>query len=194
MEIVPTVLTGERVKLVPMEIDHIDGLFAAAQDPRIWDYMFAKVETVDDMKRIVKEALSAKEIGLEFPFTVIDRTTDQIVGSTRFLNIATAHRRLEIGWTWYHPSVWRTRVNTECKYLLLRHCFETLGAFRVEFKTDARNVRSRRAIERLGAVKEGILRKHRINQDGSNGDTVIYSIVLDEWESVKERLERFLRD
>lgn len=123
---------------------------------------------------------------------IIDQATNQVVGSTRFLDISSQHRQLEIGSTWLTPSVWRTRMNTECKYLLLKHCFEVLETIRVQIKTDRRNVQSQRAIERLGAVKEGVLRRHRILPDGYVRDTVYYSVIDEEWPAVKARLEAFL--
>ncbi|WP_141434415.1 GNAT family N-acetyltransferase [Bacillus sp. 03113] len=193
MDIELTELKGQRVKLVPMHIDHIEGLFEAGMNDQIWAYMPMKVETIDDVKRLVDDALSARDQGLEFPYIIIDQETEKIVGSSRFLNISKLNRSLEIGWTWYNPSVWRTRINTECKYLLLSYCFEALSTIRVEFKTDSRNTRSQRAIERLGAVKEGIFRNHRILADGYIRDSVYYSIILQEWPSVKTRLENFLK-
>lgn len=192
MEICPVELVGERVKLVPMEESHIDGLFEAGRAPQIWTYMSMKVETIDDVKRLVAGAFSAKQAGVEMPFTIIDQESDKIVGSTRFLDISVPNRQLEIGWTWLTPSVWRTRINTECKYLLLKYCFETLGTIRVQLKTDGRNVRSQQAMERIGAVKEGILRKHRIMHDGYIRDSVYFSVIDDEWPCVKARLESML--
>ena len=194
MYIESTELTGQRAKLVPMHIDHIEGLFEAGTNAQIWTYMPMKVETIDDAKRLVIDALSARDQGLEFPYIVLDQETDKIVGSTRSLNISKLNRSLEIGWTWYNPSVWRTRINTECKYLLLSYCFETLSTIRVEFKTDSRNTRSQQAIERLGAVKEGIWRNHRILSDGYIRDSIYYSIIVQEWHSVKSRLQNFLKD
>lgn len=188
-----TELTGRRAKLVPMHTDHIEELFEAGSDAQIWTYMPYKIETMNDMKRLVDEALAARGRGGEFPFVIVDQNTGKIVGSSRFLNISQANRTLEIGWTWYHPTVWRTSINTECKYLLLRHCFETLSTIRVEFKTDSRNIRSQRAIEKLGAVKEGVRRNHRILPDGYIRDSVYYSIIAEEWDAVKVRLQHLLK-
>lgn len=123
----PVELTGERATLMPMDASHVEGLFETGRDPQIWTYMPMRVETMEDMKRLVSEALSARAAGSEFPFVIMDRETDKIVGSTRFLDISIPNRHLEIGWTWLNPSVWCTRINTECKYLLLKHCFEVLG-------------------------------------------------------------------
>lgn len=192
LTISPVELRGERAWLVPMAEAHIDGLWDAAQSPEIWRYLPVLPQNRDDIARIVQAALTAQDAGLELPFVVIDRDTSRVVGSTRFLDISTVHRNLEIGWTWYAPAVWRTRINTECKYLLLRHCFETLGLLRVPLKTDLRNVRSQRAIERIGGVKEGVWRRHRICPDGYIRDTVYYSIIAEEWPGVKTRLEGFL--
>lgn len=124
---------------------------------------------------------------------IYDKQLDQIVGSTSFLSISIPNRNLEIGYTWFTPTVWRTRVNTECKYLLLKHCFETLKTIRVQLKTDRRNVRSQRAIERIGAIKEGTLRNQMIMPDGYLRDSVLYSIIDQEWASVKRKLERMLQ-
>ncbi len=122
----------------------------------------------------------------------MDQQSDKIVGSTRFLDISISHRHAEIGWTWLAPHVWRTRINTECKYLLLRHGFETLDLIRVQLKTDRRNLTSQQAIERIGGQKEGILRKHRIMPNGYIRDSVYYSILDEEWPLVKTRLQRIL--
>lgn len=185
-------LTGKRAKLVPMATSHIEGLYEAGRDPGIWTYMPLRMTGIADAERLVQEALKAREQGSEFPFVIIDQETDRIVGSTRYMEITPAHRALEIGWTWLSPEVWRTRINTECKYLLLRYGFEALQAVRVQLKTDMRNLRSQQAIERLGAVREGVLRHHRILPDGYRRDTVYFSILEAEWPAVKARLEGFL--
>jgi len=185
-------LVGNRVKLEPLRRAHIEGLFAAGQHAEIWPHMFMRVTTMEDMAEVVDKALTNMQAGVEFAYTTIDVSTNRIVGSTRLYEYMPAHRQLEIGSTWLTPDVWRTHVNTECKYLLLTHCFETMDLVRVQLKTDARNVRSQRAIERLGAMREGILRKHRIVQDGFIRDTVMYSIIEEEWPAVKLRLEAMM--
>ncbi|GGA11794.1 N-acetyltransferase [Paenibacillus marchantiophytorum] len=185
------VLEGTRVALLPMQESHIGSLAQAASDPRIWDYMTPLPRT-SDVETYVQQALEEFNAGLAIPYSVYDKHTDTFVGSTRLFDISTAHRHLEIGYTWYNPLVWRTRVNTECKYLLLRHCFETLNLLRVQIKTDLRNERSQAAIARLGAKQEGILRQHRVLHDGYVRDTVMFSILDHEWPEVKERLEGFL--
>lgn len=152
-----------------------------------------KINSIEDMKCLVDGALQAKVQGTEFPFVIYDNDSGKVVGSTRFLDISIPNRSLEIGWTWLSPTVWRTSINTECKYLLLKHCFETLGTIRVQIKTDGRNLRSQQAIERLGAVKEGVLRRHRIMYDGYVRDSVYYSVIDEEWLFVKDRVESMLR-
>ncbi|UKS27608.1 GNAT family N-acetyltransferase [Paenibacillus sp. HWE-109] len=191
MQLQNPILEGTRVALLPMQESHIDSLAEAASDPRIWDYMTPLPRT-SDVETYVQQALEEFNAGLAIPYSVYDKHTDTFVGSTRLFDISTAHRHLEIGYTWYNPLVWRTRVNTECKYLLLRHCFETLNLLRVQIKTDLRNERSQAAIARLGAKQEGILRQHRVLHDGYVRDTVMFSILDHEWPEVKERLEGFL--
>lgn len=188
----PTELVGTRVKLIPMTMAHVQALHDASQSPAIWDYMPTKVQTLDDMNEFVQTAQAAQSRGVELPFVVLDRKSNTIVGATRYLNVSEANRQLEIGWTWYTPEVWRTRVNTECKYLLLRHAFEDLDTIRVQLCTDGRNRRSQEAILRLGATHEGVLRKHRILSDEYVRDTWVYSILQEEWGAVRSRLESAL--
>jgi RimJ/RimL family protein N-acetyltransferase len=190
--ITPIELHGTRALLRPLQESDAEALFDAGRPPEIWRYMPQHPQTLDDMRRIVRETLAAQSQGLEMTFVIFDQQTDRIVGSTRLLDISLPNRHWEIGWTWLTPDVWRTRLNTECKYLLLRHSFETMGMIRVSLKTDARNLRSQQAIERLGATKEGVWRRHRILPDGYIRDTVYYSIIAEEWPTVKQRLEGFL--
>ncbi len=185
-------LAGTAVKLVPLGKMHEQGLYEAAKPKEIWEHLPVKVHSLSDMKRLIESALKAKQEGRELPFAVFDIESHSIVGSTRFLDISLPNKSVEIGWTWYHPSVWRTRVNTECKYLLLKYCFEELKLQRVQFKTDVQNKRSRAAIMRLGATQEGIIRKHMVLPEEYVRDSVIFSIIDDEWPAVKKRLEGFL--
>ncbi|NBI27717.1 GNAT family N-acetyltransferase [Chengkuizengella marina] len=185
-------LIGERVKIIPLTEEHTNALFKAGQHEGIWDYMPRNVSNINDMKELVKEALSDKKKGTSLPFVIMDLQFNEIVGSTRFINIHLKDAHLEIGWTWLNPKVWRTRVNSECKYLLLNYCFEQANLNRVQFKADERNIRSLQAIERIGAQREGILRKDRILPDGFIRNTVYYSIIKEEWLDVKKRLESFL--
>ncbi len=181
-------LQGETVKLTPISMDHLDGLWEAAQPDEIWTYMATKVRSKQEMEQMIKAALITRENGTEYTFTVVENE-NHVIGSTRYLDISPRHKSAEIGSTWYHPDVWRTKVNTECKFLLLRHAFETWNLARVQLKTDSRNERSQQAIARIGAVKEGILRKDRIISDGYARDTVFFSILCDEWEDVSTHLK-----
>lgn len=183
------VLEGERVLLEPLEEKHATPLMASAQNESIWQFMTSQIHTNEQMKAFIQTALTNKEKGTDYPFAVYDKELKRYVGSTRYLNISLPNRQLEIGWTWYSPDVWRTRVNTECKYLLLRYGFEQLQLLRVQFKADSRNVRSHQAILRLGATHEGVLRKERILADGYIRDANVYSIIDTEWPSIKNRLE-----
>ena len=194
MWVEPVTLVGENVRLEPLELAHAEALYLAGQHPRIWDYMPVDPSaSVASMRAWIAEALAAREASTQMPFAIFERATNAIAGSTRYLDISAHDRNLEIGWTWLTPAAQRTAINTECKYLLLRHAFETLGAIRVQLKTDRRNETSQRAIERLGAVREGILRKQRIVRDGYQRDSVMYSITDDEWPAVKAGLEAKLR-
>lgn len=185
----PVVLYGDAVKLEPLDPAHAQDLLAAGADPDVWRYMpIAQPNSVAEVTRWIDEAWQLASLGNQLPFAIVDPATDRAVGSTRFLEIHRSWRTLEIGWTWLAASVQRTAVNTECKFMLLKHAFEDLGALRVQFMTDARNLRSQQALERIGAVKEGVLRKQRVNHDGYVRDAVSYSILDDEWPSVKERL------
>ncbi|MDL4839438.1 GNAT family N-acetyltransferase [Aquibacillus rhizosphaerae] len=187
-------LVGEKVRIVPMERCHIQGLYENGNEKMIWSHLPKTIHTENDMKSFVEEALRNKNSGKEFPFVVLLRDNNSIVGSTRFLDISHLNKSLEIGWTWYSPSVWGTHINIECKYVLLKYCFETLKLIRVQLKTDERNVRSQKAIEKIGGVKEGILRNHMIREDGTFRNSVYYSVIQNDWELVKNRLESLLGD
>lgn len=191
MEVTPIVLTGRLVRLEPLSLDHVADLTVAGQDEEVWRLLpYGAVATEAEMAGFIGSALAQTD---DRPFAVIELATGRAIGSTRYLDIRPAHRAMEIGGTWYAPAFQRTGVNTECKYLLLRHAFETLGCVRVQFKTDQRNVRSQQAIERIGAVREGVLRNHVIMPDGFRRASVMYSIIDDEWPEVRERLERLMR-
>lgn len=193
LDVRPVTLTGTLVRLEPLGPEHAEDLYAAAQEPLIWRWMPDNPSgSLEDMRAWIEAALRQRETGTQLPFAIVEQATDTAVGSTRYLNISPRDRGLEIGWTWLTPRVQRTGVNTECKYLLLRHAFEQLEAIRVQIKTDGRNDISQRAIERLGAQREGVLRKHMLVQDTYIRDTVMYSILDSEWPAVKARLEDFL--
>jgi RimJ/RimL family protein N-acetyltransferase len=159
-----------------------------------WDFMlYGNISSVEDMQNWVRDILSRAEKGTDLPFVVMHLATGRVAGATRYLNIMPKDRGLEIGGTWYGTEFQRTAVNTECKYLLLSHAFEALGCIRVQLKTDLRNERSQQAIERIGAVKEGVLRNHMILPDGRYRHSVFYSILDTEWADVKSRLEQMLK-
>jgi RimJ/RimL family protein N-acetyltransferase len=190
----PIVLMGKNARLEPLDAKHAAGLFAIGQDEKIWRYLLRpKLESVADALSFVEDALRMAGTGSQLPFAIIDQKNNQVAGSTRFLDIRPYDRAIEIGSTWLGRDFQRTAINTECKYLLLRHAFEDLGAVRVTLKTDGRNEQSQRAIERLGAVREGVLRKHMALWDGYIRDTVYYSVLDSEWPEIKQRLEGFLK-
>src|SRR5512144_970364 len=190
MEIKPVVLQGKYVRLEPMTEAHIPGLTEIGAGQTFWDFMlYGNISTEEDMRNWVRDILSRAEKGTDLPFVAIHLASGRVAGATRYLNIMPKDRGLEIGGTWYGLEFQRTAVNTECKYLLLQHAFETLGCIRVQLKTDLRNERSQKAIERIGGVREGVLRKVIIVKDGYQRTTVFYSILDDEWPQVKARLE-----
>jgi N-acetyltransferase len=192
MEIAPVTLDGRWARLEPLEQRHGNGLLAAAADDAIWRWMPVRLATSDDVHAWIDLALTAQAAGTELPFAIVSQETGGVIGSSRFLDIRVPHRGVEIGWTWLGREYQRTAINTECKLLLLRHAFETWGCIRVQLKTDRRNDRSRRAIERLGAQFEGIHRNHYVLPDGSFRDSAFYSIVEREWPGIKARLEEKL--
>ena len=193
MEVKPVVLTGRHVRLEPMTEEHVSGLAEIGAGQTFWDFMlYGNINTVDDMHNWVLDILARAEKGTDLPFVAIHLASGRVAGATRYLNIMPKDRGLEIGGTWYGADFQRTPVNTECKYLLLQHAFETLGSIRVQLKTDLRNERSQKAIERIGAVKEGILRNHMILPDGRYRHSVFYSILDTEWPAVKSRLETMM--
>lgn len=189
----PVTLEGTRVRLEPLTVAHEPALLAAAQDEEIWRYTIHDPRTPESMHRYVSSALADQEHGEALPFAVHHREAGEVIGATRYHAISAPNRGLEIGFTWYAPKYWRTGVNSECKFLLMRYAFEPLGCIRVELKTDGRNHRSRAAILRLGAVEEGTLRSKVIMRDGHRRDSVYFSVLDREWPAVKARLEGFLR-
>ena len=189
----PVVLEGRHVRLEPLEARHREDLVAAAsEDPETFRFMGTSI-ALHGWDAWLKEALDGVTDGRYVVWATVERETGRAVGSTRFGDISPADGRVEIGWTWIAPSRQRTAVNTEAKLLQLRYAFDDLGATRVALKTDGRNLRSQAAIERLGAVREGVLRRHMRLPDGYLRDTVYYSILADEWPALKARLEERLR-
>jgi RimJ/RimL family protein N-acetyltransferase len=175
------VLTGRRVRLEPLTLAHAIDLSRICVHAEIWRYLRAELRTTSDVESWIAIALEEQKMGFEVPFAIIDLKSGNAVGSTRYFTIAAKDRGLEIGSTWFTPSVWRTAINSEAKYLLLAHAFETLGCIRVQFITDSRNERSRRAIERLGATLEGTIRHHMIMRHGHLRDSLLFSILDSEW-------------
>lgn len=193
MEVKPVVLEGKYVRLEPMTEENISGLAEIGIGHSFWQFMlYGDMKTMEDMANWVRDILARAEKGTDVPFVAIHLATGRVAGATRYLNIMPNDRGLEIGGTWYGLEFQRTALNTECKYLLMRHAFETLGAIRVQLKTDLRNERSQKAIERIGAKKEGVLRNHMILPDGYYRHSVFYSILDSEWPAVKSRLEEML--
>lgn len=191
MNVAPVVLSGRLIRLEPLTPGHVGDLARAGADPDTWRWMpYGDPTTPEGMAGFIGDALAAQGRGTDLPFAVIRLDTGRAVGSTRYLDIRPPHRGLEIGGTWYAPDQRRTGVNTEAKFLLLRHAFEALGCIRVQLKTDARNEPSQRAIERIGAVREGVLRHQMILPDGHRRDTVMYSILEAEWPAVRRWFER----
>jgi RimJ/RimL family protein N-acetyltransferase len=189
VRIEPVILQGRHVRLEPLSRAHLAGLTAAGREPRIWRWMPLDGSTPEGMAGIVDAALAAQTAGSEVPFVTVEQATGRVVGSTRYLALAPAHLRLEIGWTWIDPEMQRTAVNSEAKLLGLGHAFETLGLRRVEFKTDVLNEQSRAGILGIGAQFEGIFRKHMVMTGGRARDSAYYSVIDTEWPDVRAHLQ-----
>jgi len=193
MNIVPVTLEGRHVRLEPLDIArHWDGLRAIGLAPELWRFTAAKVKTEADLRSYFDKAVDEQARGVSLPFVHVHRASGNVAGSTRFGNITREHRRAEIGWTWLGLDYQRTVLNTETKYLMLRHAFEVEGCMRVELKTSSTNLKSQTAMRRLGLVEEGVLRKWMFNEDGTPRDTMWFSCVDDEWPAMKTRLEGML--
>ena len=185
------VLEGERIRLEPLCAEHAQGLYNRGRMGADWAFMpRACFIDMADVRQWIEEALQDET---QMPFTIVEKAKGRVVGSTRFLHMRPEHRTVEIGWTWLGQEWQRTGVNTEAKLLMLAHAFDRMGCIRVEFKTDARNQRSQRALERIGATREGLLRNHMIVQGGYHRDSVDFSVIDEEWPAVKKRLQRLLR-
>jgi len=189
MLVEPVTLEGHHVRLEPLSGAHWAGLAEVGLDEDLWRWIPTEVRTKEEMAAYIETALEEQERGLSLPFALVETKTGRAIGSTRYGNIDRRHRRVEIGWSWVARPWQRTAINTEAKYQLLRHAFETLGCIRVELKTDSLNERSRAAILRLGAHEEGILRNHMITSSGRIRHTVYFSILDSEWPAVKAQLE-----
>lgn len=192
MRIAPVTLEGRHVRLESFRASHADGLVEAGTGRGLFRFYPYSLESEAEMRAYVKASIEALAAGRMLPFATIDRASGRVVGSTCYLAIEPAHRRLEIGSTWITPSHQRSPVNTEAKLLQLTHCFEVLGCNRVEFKTDSRNAQSRAALARIGAVEEGTFRAHMVMPDGALRDSVYFSVIAPEWPAVKARLTQRL--
>ncbi len=189
----PITLTGRFVQLEPLSLDHAADLAIAGAYADIWRYMpYPVVKSEADMRAQIEDLLSRQARGTDLPFAVRHLAEGRAIGMSRYLDIQVVNQMVEIGGTWYTPALQRTAVNTECKWLLMTHAFETLGCLRVQIKTDLRNERSQRAIERLGAVREGVLRNHMRMPDGYQRSSVYYSVLAEEWPTVRDRLRDWL--
>jgi N-acetyltransferase len=189
MVVAPVTLDGRWVRLEPIGHEHGADLVAAGSDRAIWRYIPLDPSSPEAMRAWIDGSIAEREAGTALRFAIVDRSSGRAVGSTTLFDVRPRDRGIEIGWTWLGPAAQRTGINTECKYLLLRHCFETLGAIRVQLKTHRLNFKSRRAIERIGAQFEGILRNHTIMPDGTYRDSAYYSVIEGEWPAVKRHLE-----
>lgn len=193
MIVQPVTPSGKYVQLEPMLAAHTAGLTEVGLDEDLWKWIPVPVRTPEEMEAYVEAALADQAKGVSLPFTIVERASGNVIGTTRYANIERVHRRVEIGWTFVGLAWQRTAVNTECKYLLLRHAFETLGCIRVELKTDSLNEKSRKAILRIGAKEEGVFRNHMITASGRIRHSVYFSVTDSEWPAVKRRLEEKLK-
>ena len=191
----PVTLDGARVRMEPLSLErHFAGLCEIGLDPDLWRWTTNRVGSREELRVYLETALREQAEGRSLPFATVDKPSGRIAGSTRFGNIDRHNRRVEIGWTWVGRSFQRSYVNTEAKYLMLRHAFETLGCVRVELKTNVLNRRSRDAMLRIGCVEEGVFRRYQRNEDGTWRDTIFYSVIETEWPAVKQRLEGMLAE
>ncbi len=190
----PTTLHGKIVDLLPLEESHFDELLAAAADKRIWEFYTGDWSVPKRFSEIYNGTLSLRHKGKEYPFVVLHKPTQKIIGSTRLLDIVPFDKRLEIGGTWLMPEYWATAINFDCKLALLTYCFETLETNRVQLKTQHNNLRSRKAIEKIGGVYEGVLRQHMLKDDGTFRSSAYFSILAEEWPTAKANLEKLLND
>jgi RimJ/RimL family protein N-acetyltransferase len=190
----PTILFGESVDLIPLEKQHFEELFIAASDAKLWEFIPLNCSVKETFEMAYNSALEERERGNQYPFVVYHKQTKELIGSTRFLEIFPKDLKLEIGWTWITQKYWATEINLECKLLQLTFAFEILKTRRVQIKTDENNIRSRKAIEKIGGKFEGILRKDKIRENGTSRNAAYFSIIDDEWEEVKKNLSTKLNE
>jgi RimJ/RimL family protein N-acetyltransferase len=185
----PVKLLGHLVNLMPLEEEHFAALQSIAADPRIWEFYAYDASKPEKFNQVMKSTMIEKDRGTQYPFIIEYKPMRQIIGSTRFMDIQPQHKKLEIGTTWLHPDYWATAVNLECKYMLLNYCFDILNTVRVQLKTDENNIRSRKAIEKIGGKFEGILRNDMIRDNQTKRNSAYYSIIEEEWPEVKMMLK-----
>lgn len=190
----PTILEGANVELIPLEKEHLEELYIAAADKDLWTLIPTDGTDKTVFYQNYEFALSEREKGNQYPFVIRHKETQKLIGSTRFFEIYPSDKKLEIGWTWITKDFWGTSVNLECKLLLLTYCFEVLKTNRVQLKTKDDNFRSRKAIEKIGGVFEGILRKDKIQNDGTTRNAAYYSILDDEWDAAKQKIETLIQE
>jgi RimJ/RimL family protein N-acetyltransferase len=182
-------LIGKTIKLVPLESKHKEDLLEILVNPDIWEFTWRKNATYDTIQLLIEQAVQNQLHGTQIPFVVVELVSEKIIGTTRIGDMDRSNQNAEIGWTYLSPAYWRTGANTECKFLLLNYCFGQLELVRVQFSVSGYNIRSQRAVERIGATREGIFRKHRLDTEGNFHDNVFYSIIDSEWPAVKSSLE-----
>lgn len=184
-----TALSGTIVDLLPLDKKHFESLEKLSKEKKIWEFYVLDGTISEKFLNTLNQAIALRENGEQHPFVIFHKETGKIIGATRLMDIQPSHRKLEIGWTWLHPDYWGTTVNFECKLLLLSYCFEQLKAYRVQFKTDENNIRSRKAIEKIGGKFEGILRHDMVRDNGTRRNSAYYSITDDEWPQAKRALQ-----
>jgi len=190
----PTILKGELVELLPLEKEHFEELYIAASDQKLWELIPVDCSKRETFDIAYNKALADRETGSQYPFVILHRATRKLIGSTRFFEIFSADLKLEIGWTWITRDYWATGINLECKLLLMTYCFEVLKTRRVQLKTDENNIRSRKAIQKIGGQFEGVLRKDRIKENGVSRSAAYFSILDDEWEAAKEKIMKGVQE
>ncbi|MGQ8867353.1 GNAT family N-acetyltransferase [Myroides sp. TSA_177.3] len=188
----PTILEGEQIRLIPLELQHLEDLYQKAADRKLWELVPTDCSQREIFFDNYTQAIAARDKGIQYPFVIQHKQTGEIIGSTRFFELYPADKKLEIGWTWITQEYWGTIANLESKLLLMSFCFEVLGVNRVQLKTKDTNIRSRKAIEKIGGIFEGILRKDKIQADGTTRNAAYYSILDDEWKKVKSNLEALI--
>lgn len=190
----PTILESTSIELIPLEKEHFEELYSAAADKDLWTLIPTDGSDKNLFYQNYEFALSEREQGNQYPFVIRHKETQKLIGSTRFFEIFPSDKKLEIGWTWITKEFWGTSVNLECKLLLLTYCFEVLKTNRVQLKTKDNNFRSRKAIEKIGGVFEGILRKDKIQNDGTTRNAAYYSILDEEWNAAKQKIETLIQE